>query len=330
MPARKRYKYNKAATPTETPRSCCRRAQAFFTELPHELMLMVVEQVPRNDLISLSLTCRAVRSALLPYLFCSVRSSWESLVSSWNHRSLPVGHPELVEKLRITTHCSKNEWTFPFHELFSASAGENRLVNLCSLELPSSGSTSFFKYCDVGANLTTLTIHALRPSSCFSLEHVKPFANLRELSLAGFEIEEFDESGSLCPKLRNLRLRDCTWCYPFELENFGRDRITKLSLSYSNSFVMSERFRLFLSSPGFTRLEELSITNSERNMKLTVSLHVMALIGSIPTLRVLKLKGNIYNETLNDFTNFDADNYISYVALNNVKVFYSSFFQEAQ
>lgn len=298
----------------------------FFETLPHELILKVLSYSTRKDLIALSSTSRKIRRIFLPYVFAHTKVSWNHLISNWKVYSIPVliPTPHLIETMRLTDFCSKNEWVFPFAELFSSES----LPNLRSLELLTSGSTNFLKYSSTGSHLQRLKISAVRPGSVFSLEHIKPFAQLKQLSLKDFEIETFEEDVNWCPLLDNLELENCTWCYPFQLENFGHEKITSLDLKYSNAFIISERFRLFLNNPSFTCLTHLSITNNEKNLKLTLSVHIMKLIESIPTLKTLKLNGNIYNETLHNFTAHDIDNCINYLALNNVKIFYSSFFQE--
>ena len=160
------------------------------------------------------------------------------------------------------------------------------------------------------------------------MEHISSFPELKQLTLKNFEIETFDENEAWCPNLSDLSLENCTWCYPFQLENFGREKITSLSLIYTNAFVISERFKMFLNNPNFSRLHHLSITNNESNLKLTISVHIMELIESIPTLKTVKLNGNIYNETIHHFTTSDLNNCANYLALNNVKVFYSSFLHD--
>lgn len=292
----------------------------FILTLPHELILLILSQVSRMDLIQLSSTSKKVRDVLSPYLFSQVKVSWSDLISTWNQTSRPVliDNIRLIEKLRLTTCCSKNEWTFPFAELF-------RDNNITNLELCTSGSTNFFKYSSSGSNLQVLQIHAVKPGSIFSMEHLAPFQDLHKLSLQDFEIEAFEEDQNRCPNLSVLELDNCTWRYPFQLENFGRDKIDSLTLRYTNHFVISERFKVFLNGPNFRKLRHLSISNWERNLKLTLSVHIMKLIESIPTLRILQLSGNIYNETLNNFTNADWENCIKYVGVRDVKVFYSSF-----
>lgn len=299
---------------------------SFFQALPHEVLIDILYHISRIDLIQVSSTCSQLRFVLNPYMFALVKCPWDKLIDLENC-PLPRCTQNLIESLRISTSDSKNEWTYPFHELFNYSVSHN-FTNLHSLELQSSGSTSFFKYCKNAPGLKRLKINTTKDGSLFSLDHVKPFPNLESLEVSNFHIDEFEEQYDICPNLKTLRLTNCTWDYPFDIENFGRDKIVNLSLQYSNSFIISERFRIFLNKPGFTKLESLELTNNERNLKLTISLEIMKLIKAIPTLRILKLKGNIYNETLNNFTKPDLQNCMNYLALDNVKVFYSSFFTE--
>lgn len=292
----------------------------FLLSIPHELILLILSHLSRQDLIQVSLASKTIRQVLRPYLFCQVKTPWKDLITTWNQTNKPVKieNVQLIEKLRLTTCCSKNEWTFPFAELFKHN-------NLTSLELCTSGSTNFFKYTSADTQLQVLEIHAAKPGSIFNMEHLTPFRKLHKLSLQDFEIESFEEDEDCCRNLSILKLENCTWRYPFQLENFGRNKIDSLTLIYSNHFVISERFKMFLNYPHFRKLRHLSISNCEKNLKLTLSVHIMKLIESIPTLRTLKLGGNIYNETLNNFTGADWQNCINYVGAQNVKILYSSF-----
>lgn len=299
-----------------------------FESLPHEIITRILSLISRRDLIALSSVNRELRRIFLPYLFACTKVSWDDLISNWSklQKPFPVEASQLVECLRLTGCCSKNEWTFPFAELFSSS----RLPNLKSLVMPTSGSTNFFKYSSQGSQLQRLKITATKPGSVFSLEHLRPFEQLQELSLQDYEIESFDEDPGCCRLLDSLELINCSWCYPFELQNFGRNKIQKVELCYSNAFVVSERFKTFLNNPKFQNLNHLSITNNASNLKLTLSVQVVKLIESNPALVTLKLSGNIHDETLQQFTASDIDNCNNHVALNNVKIFYSSFFRKHQ
>lgn len=301
-------------------------SSSFFIKLPLEVLLYIIHHISRQDLLNLCSTSKELRSILQSYIFQSIKVTWHQLI---HIDSCPLSDVQkhYVSSLRVTTSSSKDEWTYPFHELFATSTAD-KFRGLEFLELTSSGSTSFFKYCTVSAKLKHLKIIAGKDESLFSLEHVRPFINLESLELAQFHIGDFEEDDNLCPNLRTLNLRNCTWDYPFDIENFGRNKIIDLSLNYTNSFIMSERFRGFLMNPHFAKLERLQIINMERNLKLTISVEIMKLIRTIPTLKCLILRGNIYNETLNNFTNVDYENCMNYIAMNNVKVFYSSLFNE--
>lgn len=295
----------------------------FIEILPHEIIIRILDLLTRVDLIALSQASRALRRVFMPYLLAHAKISWKDLVANWaQYRTLvPIDSTHLIESVRLINCCSKNEWTFPFADLFSSV----KLPNLKSLELPTSGSTSFLKYSSTGSHLVSLKVCSKKPGSVFSLEHVKPFDSLKQLTLQDYEIQAFEENTEWCPNLSTLELIDCSWCYPFQLENFGHKKITKLKLDYSSAFIISERFKMFLNNPNFDNLNHLEITNSASNLKLTLSVHIMRLIESIPALKTLKLEGNVYNETLQNFTSSDLDNCLKFVALNDVKVFYSTF-----
>ncbi|SCV00819.1 LAMI_0G07492g1_1 [Lachancea mirantina] len=308
------------------------KLDSFLQRTPHEIILKILEHLCHEDMKSLVLANKRIRWTLLPYFFEKVKIGWEELLDTWQDcgaLTVPISDAQLIEKLRITTACSKNEWTFPFERLFSHDAAESRMSNLRSLQLTTSGSTSFFKYCNTADKLKELKVAAQKKSSIFSMCHVRCLPSLRHLELADFHIETFDEDSTVCPLLTSLQLENCTWCFPFNLESFGKDKVTSLRLTYSDSFVASERFRKFLSDPGFTRLQELCITNNERNLKLTLSVQVITLIKKITTLKVLKLVGNVYNETLNQFTQHDLANCIHCANSRDVKVLYSSFARDS-
>ncbi|CUS25107.1 LAQU0S27e00254g1_1 [Lachancea quebecensis] len=316
-------------TKVDTP-SKVAKFEKFIDKVPHEIILQLKCLLTRRDVISLASTSKRVRKRLLPYVFDRVKCSWLELLSSWHNSNgvcAPIGHPELVEGIRITSFCSKNEWTFQFHMLFSSDPSVNPMLRLECLSMLSSGSTNFFKYCGVASNLKKLSLKAVKNSSVFSLEHIKQFPSLQELNLTGFHIEDSEVEVDTCAELGCLKLENCTWCYPFNLESFGKDKINTLHLKYSNSFIVSERFKHLLNFPSFTNLRELSIINNEKSLELTISLKIMNLIHAMPTLETLILSGNIYNEALNGHASSRSQR-TSIVALNNVKVFYSSFLRD--
>ncbi|CEP64395.1 uncharacterized protein LALA0_S11e03114g [Lachancea lanzarotensis] len=301
----------------------------FVDEAPHELILQLTYMLDRKDVLALSSTNKMLRKRLRPYVFDQVKCSWHELTHCWKLTSdvhVPIRCPELVETMRISTSCSNSEWAFPFHVLFDH---ESCMTNINSLVLPTSGSTNFFKYCKKAPRLLKLRIVADRNDSEFSLEHMQNFPALRELSLSNFHIEDHEITEfDLCPDLKTVTLTNCTWSYPFNIEKLGKDKISALHLIYSNSFIMSERFRYFLSYPGFTNLEELSVVNNENNLRLTISVQIMALIKAIPSLKTLKLTGNIYNEALIRARESKAPSHTNIVAVHDVKVFYSSFLRD--
>ncbi|SCU99456.1 LAME_0G03246g1_1 [Lachancea meyersii CBS 8951] len=306
----------------------CAFAQ-FMDNAPHEVVLQITELLERKDLLKLASTSKQLRNQLLPYIFDKVKCSWHDLLHDWKSPCgvcAPISCPQLVETMRISTSCSKNEWAFPFHVLFDP---VTRMINLKSLELPTSGSTNFFKYCNTVPFLLSLRVDAERSDSEFSLEHIQNFPALQELALSNFRIEDYESTTTdLCPNLKSVTLINCTWSYPFSLESFGKDKITVLHLIYSSSFIISERFRHFLSCPGFTRLEELWIVNNENNLRLTISVQIMTLIRAMPSLKVLKLAGNVYNEALIRATGPKSPNHTNVVAVQDVKILYSSFLRD--
>lgn len=301
--------------------------EKFLDESPHELIMQLKGLLRRCDFISVASTNKRVRTRLLAYIFDQVKCSWHELLESWQHGNIvcaPISHPELIEGIRITSFCSKNEWTFPFHVLFDTDVSKNSMVNLRRLSMLSSGSTNFFKYCEYAPNLKQLCLKAVKSSSVFSLEHIRNFNALEELVLSDFHLEDFEETANPQIKIKSLKLNNCSWCYPFNLESFGKDTLRSLSLTYSNSFIVSERFKFFLSSPSFTNLNKLSIRNNEKSLELTISLKIMNLIRAMPTLEVLLLAGNIYNEALNMTVKSSSSSQSNVVAVNHVKVLYSS------
>ncbi|SCU95945.1 LAFA_0G03334g1_1 [Lachancea sp. 'fantastica'] len=306
-----------------------RKFTNFVNEAPHELICAILILLDRKDTIALASTSKTMRNRLRPYVFDQIKCSWHDLTNYWNfsdNLQAPIKCPALVETMRISLSCSKNEWAFPFHVLFDHNSP---LTNLKSLVLPTSGSTNFFKYCQEAPRLLKLRITADRNNSEFSLEHIRNFPELQELALSNFHIEDHEDAEfDTCPRLKNIALTNCTWSYPFNIENLGKDKITTLHLIYSNSFIMSERFRYFLSCPGFTNLEELSVVNYENNLRLTISVQIMALIKAIPTLKKLKLTGNISDEALLRPTESRDPSHTNVVAVQDVKIFYSSFLRE--
>ncbi|KAH3899758.1 uncharacterized protein SCDLUD_004046 [Saccharomycodes ludwigii] len=296
----------------------------FLSIIPAEVLFLIFKLLSKKDIVSWSSLSKYTRIKFSPYVFANIKLSWDFLLQ-YNVKNLKCTSPYFLyaKNVRITDICASHEWTFQFSTLF-----EHDFPNLRSLELTTGGSTHFFKYhfnCD---NFTSLNLKASTSNLVFSQEHLINFRNLKELELHNYEIEFFEENKQICPHLSIIALNNCNWSYPFELKNFGSTKIKSLSLKYSNSFILSERFRLFLTNPGLMKLETLSIINVEKNLKLTLSVQLTHLIKMIPTLKKLVFLGNIYNETLCTFSKHDLDNCLNYIALNDVKVFYSSFLQE--
>lgn len=230
-----------------------------------------------------------------------------------------------VEVVEVVEPNLNQEWNFRFHRLFKA------FPNLEKLVLNIEGSSNFLKYNDPMKNLKVLHLKTSRQDSDFNLNNLKQFPSIKSLTIDGFCID-FDPEEDLQGldfNINTLNIINCSWNYPFKLSFFqNSSNIEHLNLIYSNQFILSERFKEFLHEPNLPNLRFLTISNLNQDLRLHITYRIFNFLQNIPNLQKLYLIGNIYNETLNHFTNFDQENKLKYcLNVNDVKIFYSSFVQ---
>ncbi|CDR41691.1 CYFA0S07e05072g1_1 [Cyberlindnera fabianii] len=312
---------------------------------PHEVLIQILGHLSHDDILSLAWVDRAFREKMRPYIFASVRLSWDFIMEKFplffqqGQKRNSEGQMKLLQEASLNTRDDKNvkkyvesvsivtpniqhEWNFRF-DTFA-----HEFDNIRHLTVKTEGSSNFFKYTNVMPQIESLELitDAADERAIFNLNHCKPFPALKHLTINGFLLD-FDEEDTegLNLQVKILDLINCSWNYPFQLKSFGSEIIT-LRLTYHNhQFILSERFREFLHNPNLPQLQYLTISN-QNNLKLHITYRIMNFLRNIPALKRLYLLGNIYNETINNFTIHDMENKIRYIMnVNDVKIFYSSF-----
>lgn len=304
--------------------------------LPHELLLLVLGHLSKNDIKTISQCNRALRRQLKPYLFNQVVLDWGFIRAHFKDLFigkkrdsegvvvLPLpddtGIKHMVEKITIEEPNLQYEWNFQFGRMIK------QFHNLTELTLCIQGSSNFLKYNEGLNTVTHLSLITASDSGTFNLDHCKQFTSLKKLICKGFTLDfDIEDTLGLPFELKELELVNCSWNYPFQLKNFGPN-IVRLQLIYQDhQFMLSERFREFLHNPHFPRLQELTISN-QSYLNLHITYKIMNFLKNIPMLQRLYLLGKISNETLDGFTKEDLENRVRYVLnVNDVKIFYSSF-----
>lgn len=302
-------------------------------QFSHEVLLLIFQHLSNGDLINLSCVSHEFRHLLLPYMFNSLKLNWKMILNKFNGQPLVISQDDTLNKfhncveiIEVIEPNLQNEWNFKFNELFKT------FQNLHQLKLNIKSSSNFLKYNQLIPSLKNLHIVTSQQDSDFNLNHLKQFPNIENLTINGFLID-FDPLEDLegldFIRIKNLSIINCSWNYPFKLSYFKNSmEIEHLSLIYSNSFIISERFREFLNDPNLPNLKYLTIQNNNHNLKLHITYKIFNFLQNIPNLQKLYLVGNIYNETLMHFTKMDFENRLRYcLNVNNVKIFYSSFIQ---
>lgn len=292
-------------------------------EFPHELWVLIFSHLDPKDLTNLSLLNSKFNAVLKPYIFNHLKLDWMQVLDRLDETNRISQFVETIEIVEPSLH---NEWNYKFVNLLS----QTRFSNLNTFIITISNSSNFLKYNEPLANITNLKIITVNNNeSNFNLNHLKNFVNLQVLTIDGFLIDfEKEDLKDIQFQLKTLNLINCKWNYPFKLSTFGFNSIENLNLVYSNSFILSERFREFLNNPNLPNLTNLTIQNNNYNNKLHITFKILIFLKNIPNLKKLYLIGNIYNESINHFTFSDIENIRSakyLMNVNNVKIFYSKF-----
>lgn len=270
--------------------------------LPRELVERIVKELSLEDLKNLSLCSRRYHDVLQAYVFKSIKCSWEQIDEVV---TLLLSKRKYVYRL-IVYNKSKDsfgEWNINLLEKFD-------LFNkLDHIEVNLLNSTNCLKYQRKFPNhVRQITLTTSSKKSIFSLYHIKNYENLEKLSLTNFKIiRDLEEPVELRLNLRELKIFNCHWDWPFEL-NFYSNLITlELVYDITNPFILGERFKDFLSEN--TRLENL------RYLKIEISDSHDRNLYFYPSLNLVNLKNlnNLEKLSLINFKNLDFKKFLSLV-----------------
>lgn len=290
--------------------------------LPPELLEHIFDLISRRDVIGLSCTDSLHRAELSQYVFKGAKVLWYDLTNGTHGLA---EHSRWIQTLRIVDYYAYGEWQI---DIFGAHITRDLFPNLRHLHVNSINSSNWLKYrkCDFLTSITLYFDHShlellqklhrapLRPAivstnpKIFSITHLNHFSRLSSLSLDLYHFNwHFHDDLNQVTWLQKLRIRNCTWEYPFNLSQFNlNDSLETLDIEYSesNSFILSERFNTFLEAPLVDHshsIRNLSIVFEDYPdhtwHKLLSSRQLGKLINmySFPRLRRLKLSGWLLN-----------------------------------
>ncbi|KAK6455205.1 uncharacterized protein RJT20DRAFT_55458 [Scheffersomyces xylosifermentans] len=313
-----------------------------FVSLPVDTQLLVFQNLERTDVINLSCVNSRYRSGLLHQVFRSIKTTWQALLAETkkdNNDNFFARFRQTIKQVRIIDCYSYGE----FHiDIFTLLINEQKLPNLQHLLINTSNSSNWLKY-RTNTNINELTLYyeqnhvesqdefltsnpkninqlvrntgANTSPRIFHLNHVSGFKGLTKLNLTKYHFNWEKEDKIDISTLRELRLSDCTWAFPFQLSQFNVNNSLKLlGLNYirSNAFVLSERFNVFLldqddGSLGSVETIEIDISQSDFSEQTTLYPRAFGRVWSFrlfkkfingnshPRLRRLKCHGWLMN-----------------------------------
>ncbi|EMG50370.1 hypothetical protein SBY92_000301 [Candida maltosa Xu316] len=239
--------------------------------LPNELLFVIFKYLTPGDIINLSSIDRNHRNRLIPVIFLKVKQTWQDLKNEINGTTnFLIKYKRWIHELRICDCDASSEWDL---DIFS-----DLLIDMSSLQhlsINSPFSSNWLKYRSHD-NLQKLTLYfdpsylteseiKSKMNRVFNLNHIANFKVLKQLELHNYQLYG-DEKNYPVLILEDITLVDCTWEYPFELSLFNyNENIKKLTLKHSgnNPFIVSERYKHFLTKESFGSLEEMEISFTE-------------------------------------------------------------------
>lgn len=289
--------------------------------LPEEVLHLIFKHLKLLDICNLSSTDKQHRKELSRFAFLRIKGTWNALINLSEGSSIK-NFSEYVHELRLVDCYSYGEWLIDIFSILRRYFPELKHILINSVN-----SSSWLKYrmCNYLSHLTlyyepghieSILLEpenskkvkhdgTLKCQKSFSLSHLKNFANLRSLSLHYYCFNLNDDleaaSGFKFCQLSELSLIDCTWEYPYDLSYFNKSNtLKKLYIRYTkdNSFVLLERFTLFLARPmeqHSLSITELSIIFSDFSspfMKTLSKKQFACLVPpQFPNMRALTLRG---------------------------------------
>lgn len=156
------------------------------------------------------------------------------------------------------------------------------LPHLDHIKINLSSASFCLRYYKFKESIKTLHIKTDKQDAVFSLEHLHQFQNIGTLVLENFSFASFNNSGPKSdtnkysqfvtintgheamdnennpsiPIITNLKLINCSWLYPFHLDEFIKHNschqcLQSIVIVYNNNnnFLLSERLKFFLAHP---------------------------------------------------------------------------------
>ncbi|TID30561.1 hypothetical protein CANINC_000916 [Pichia inconspicua] len=237
---------------------------SLLSELPFEILELVLNEVEVEDLKNVSILNRKIRNRVLNRLFREVKVKWEEIkeLSEWKQNYF-------IEKVRILREegtRSSSEWNISIKPLFLCN-------NLKDLEIELIGSSRCLKYKDDFKSDESFKIENIKlvcfnggngdysEKALFESTHIKRFKGLKSIELNGFtlskdmyeeedeEVEEEEEGkkSKRLGKLKEITLVNCVWEYPFGISDiFSGCKAEIVRIEYwgeAMRFTSSERFK---------------------------------------------------------------------------------------
>ncbi|KAM3126220.1 hypothetical protein CJJ07_003418 [Candidozyma auris] len=265
-------------------------------DLPDSVLERIWSYLDIGDIKNVSLVHSSYREALIPYIFANVGVTWpqlheileDSVLRKYRHH---------IKSINIIKSDSQREYT---ENIFGELVSHEKYPNLTAVSINSMSSSYWLRYnkCEHIRQLELYTSADPRGTRIFNLTHVKHFQALRSLTLHDYNFMDSDDENAL-PRLYRLSIHNCEWNFPFDLTKFNiHNTLTELSVSYSNDnqFVVSERFRDFLSSPlsghsSSIRTLRIAISNSSENRRILLANVLRSILDSFSELENLSLVG---------------------------------------
>lgn len=249
-----------------------------LTQLPTPAIELILLHSHSIHLTSLN---KEYREEIAPLVFQRLKIQWSDLT---NPQFLKFITKYRIKSIRIIDPSSFGEYHIDFTTIFND-------LGLLYLKINSTNTTNWLKY---RSNSTINHLHLSQDSNefkIFNLHHISNFDHVTRLTLTNYHFQQFDPSDL---SIESLKLVDCTWSYPFTIDQFNTHGTLKdLEIIYTNdiAFLISERFNMFLKDPGNLDLKRLTINFLHPHKKRTLNNNQMNIfIKSFPNLEYLDLR----------------------------------------
>lgn len=236
--------------------------------LPDQVIEFIRDITGRDSFKTLLLVNKSYQQELERFVYCNIKALWYDLQQQL-FVSFLVRRKRFITSIRIIDTYSFGEWQINvFDDVFT------QLPYLQQLSVNTFNSSNWLKYRsnqllksldlyydiehhetqNLSQNPNPKNINRLTKSSnlpkIFELDHLRGFKNLTTLTLNNYHFN-WDEK-CLGPNLKQLKLVNCTWEYPFTPAKFNESNsLIRFELHYTEqvAFLYLERFSKFLDEP---------------------------------------------------------------------------------